>query len=532
MASVQDSDRQHDRSETRRQRLERFVAAAAVALLVSGWTGVGAAQVLPAYPTTSSPSATAWFPDRYPPSQFANAGAVHGRSDVLQLGVDALDGQTTRPPAFAAAFYNTQGRKVLAGGIAAPVSWIGSLYIPASWQIPSPSDGSGSRRSDLWATLWPASGGDTCAGAACDVFPIIGFSNAAVPDANNAVGGTPRLRVFDGANGGWVNLGTAVTYDAWTDFCVTFTGSAVEYRVGGQLAYTAGDLTQSDTGFGPVTQLNNIIVQAYNYGYTYDTAWSRLAAGSGACADLTALFDPPTPTATATLPPTDTATATETATATATPVATDTALATATATASSSATPPATATPTLTLTATPTATPPAMSPCPPFPRADCRAAAKSLLSWRKGAAATQDRLIWRWAKGAATTAAELADPTAGADYALCIYTGAPAGLLAAAVLPAGSQWRAAGSRGYRFTSPADSPGGMQTAGIKSGAAGRSRAFARGKGGQLPDPSLDSLPLPVTAQLLSPDGGVCFASVYDGAAVLRSDATRFKARVRP
>ncbi len=523
MSSVQDSYRQHNRRAarwlvvvSRARRLECCFGLAAVALLVSGWTGVGVAQVLPAYPTTSSPSATAWFPDRYPPSQFANAGAVYGRSDVLQLGVDALDGQTTRPPAFAAAFNNTQGRKVLAGDITAPVSWIGSLYIPASWATPNPSDGSGSRRSDLWATLWPASGGDTCAGAACDVFPIIGFSNAAVPDANNAVGGTPRLRVFDGANGGWVNLGTAVTYDAWTDFCVTFTGSAVEYSVGGQLAYTAGDLTQSDTGFGPVTQLNNIIVQAYNYGYTYDTAWSRLAAGSGACADLTALFDPPTPTATATLPPTDTATATETETATATP----------TATASSSATPPATATPTS------TATPPAMSPCPPAPRADCRAAAKSLLSWRKGAAATQDQLIWRWAKGAATTAVELADPTAGADYALCIYTGAPAGLLAAAVLPAGSQWRAAGSRGYRFTSPADSPGGMQKAGIKSGAAGRSRAFARGKGGQLPDPSLDSLPLPVTAQLLSPDGGVCFASVYDGAAVRRSDATRFKARVRP
>lgn len=224
------------------------------------------------------------------------------------------DGQTLRPAAFAGSFYNTQGRKVLVGALAATTSWIGSLYIPASWATPSASHGSGSRRSDLWATLWPASGGDTCARAACDVFPIIGFSNAVSPDSNNAVGGTPRFRVFDGANGGRVDLTTAVIDDAWTDFCVTFTGTAVEYRIGGQLVYTASDLAQSDTSFGPVTQVNDVILQAYNYGYAYDTSWSHLAAGSGSCADLEALFAPPTPTATATATATGTATPTQTAT--------------------------------------------------------------------------------------------------------------------------------------------------------------------------------------------------------------------------
>jgi hypothetical protein len=55
-----------------------------------------------------------------------------------------------------------------------------------------------------------------------------------------------------------------------------------------------------------------MMMQAYNYGYVYDALWSDLAAGSGSCQDLQALFDPPTATATAT--------ATDAATATVTPV--------------------------------------------------------------------------------------------------------------------------------------------------------------------------------------------------------------------
>ena len=62
------------------------------------------------------------------------------------------------------------------------------------------------------------------------------------------------------------------------------------------------------------------------------------------------------------------------------------------------------------------------------------------------------------------------------------------------------------------------------------AATRAVAFADADGNAVL--ASGSLPLPVTAQLLSPDGGICFAALYDGAAVLRSDATRFKARVRP
>jgi len=264
-------------------------------VLICARVTVVSAQILPAYPTTDpGPSAAAWFTDRYAPNAFANAGQLLGRGNVLLLGLAAADGQSSRPSAFSSSFYNTQGRKILVGAPTAGASWIGSLYIPSSWSAPSAVDGSLSRRSDLWATVSPTTGGDTCAGSACNQFPIIGFTNSKFPDQDNDVGGTPRYRVFDGDNGGWNDLpGVAVDYDAWTDFCVTFTGSTFEFRIGDKLVYTQTNLTQGDTTFGPVTNVNNVMVQAYNFGYTYDVNWSHLAAGAGTCAQLRALFGSP-----------------------------------------------------------------------------------------------------------------------------------------------------------------------------------------------------------------------------------------------
>jgi hypothetical protein len=216
--------------------------------------GAGVAQTLPTYPTTTMPNSTEWYPDRYPPGVFSNAGSSYGRQNVLQLGLSAADGQTARVR-FAGPYYNTQGRKILVGDLTATTSWIGSLYIPSSWQTPSTMDGSLNRRSELWATMFPASGGDTCAAASCNLFPIIGFSNGPQPpDSNNAPGTTPRYRVWDSNNGGFNDLATPVVYDAWTDFCVTFTGSEIEYRIGNMLVYTATDLV-SDLLFGPSRSL-------------------------------------------------------------------------------------------------------------------------------------------------------------------------------------------------------------------------------------------------------------------------------------
>src|SRR4029450_12964385 len=62
--------------------------------------------------------------------------------------------------------------------------------------------------------------------------------------------------------------------------------------------------------------------------------------------------------------------------------------------------------------------------CAPQPLAGCRtprAALKSTLQIKDKTPDKGDGLAWKWSKGAATTAAELANPQRGYGYSLCIY---------------------------------------------------------------------------------------------------------------
>jgi hypothetical protein len=54
-------------------------------------------------------------------------------------------------------------------------------------------------------------------------------------------------------------------------------------------------------------------------------------------------------------------------------------------------------------------------------------------------------------------------------------------------------------------------------------------LVKGKGGNLPDPTLDSMPLPVTAQVINPDTGVCVEAVFDTPNVKKNSSTLFKAK---
>jgi hypothetical protein len=196
----------------------RFLAAA----FAFASAAAHAAPILPAYPTVDpGPSTTAWFTDRYPPSAFDNVGALSGRNDVLAIVLSSADGAASRPPAYASAFYNTQGRKIDVG-LPPSASWIASVYIPASWTTTNPLDSALNRRTDLWATLKDGANAPT-------YYPIVGFTNA---DATTGFGGTPRFRVFDGT-GNWNDLATPVAFDAWNDIGVTFTGTTLEYRING-----------------------------------------------------------------------------------------------------------------------------------------------------------------------------------------------------------------------------------------------------------------------------------------------------------
>jgi hypothetical protein len=159
------------------------------------------------------------------------------------------------------------------------VSWIGSLYIPASWATTNPGDAMLTRRSDLWATLQDA-------GGAGIVYPIIGFTNS---DPATFNGGTPRLRVWD-SSVGWLDLATPVPFGGWADFCVTWTGTTVEYRVGDTLVFT-----DSNGAIATTTLAADVMLQAYNFNHAYTSHWSHVAAGSATCAELRADFAPPTP---------------------------------------------------------------------------------------------------------------------------------------------------------------------------------------------------------------------------------------------
>lgn len=243
-------------------------------------------QILPTWPTTDpGPSTTAWFTDRYPPSSFSNVGTLFGRSNVLAIVISSADGEASRPSPYNSTFYNTQGRKIDVG-VAPPVSWIASVYIPASWATPNPSDTTLNRRTDMWATLKDATDAPT-------YYPIIGFTNA---DVSTGFGGTARFRVFDGT-GAWNDLATPILFDAWNELAVTFTGTTLEYRINGTLVFTD---SHADIALG--TQIGDEMLQAYNWGSDYTANWSRSAAGLATAAQLRALFAPPPVAAAAPVP--------------------------------------------------------------------------------------------------------------------------------------------------------------------------------------------------------------------------------------
>lgn len=178
-----------------------------------------------------------WVTDRYQPDTFANVGTYAGRDNVLGIGISREDGAQARPNGFGAQFYNTQGmRYALTGGVGDSLS--AALYIPSAWG----NAANGNARADLWGEMSGDAGGLQ--------YPIIGFTN---------YGGAARLRVWDADMfGGWVDLATQVTYDAWTELTIELDAGAYVYRVNGAEVYT-------DSTIGTTNAFNAVIMQSYNF---------------------------------------------------------------------------------------------------------------------------------------------------------------------------------------------------------------------------------------------------------------------------
>ncbi|MEO8602739.1 MAG: hypothetical protein ABI629_09195 [bacterium] len=165
--------------------------------------------------------------------------------------------------------------------------------------------------------------------------------------------------------------------------------------------------------------------------------------------------------------------------------------------------------------------------CPPNPQATCRGADRSALQIRNNADNSRDSLTWRWSKGAATTQMEFGDPTVGATYALCLYSGITS--VAEIQVPASPTfWSPLGTKGYKYRDVASLQDGAQKITLKSGLSGRAKALVKGRGINLPDPiNAGPLTLPVTVQLVNDGNGLCWQSVFTNAS--KNLTTQFKAK---
>ena len=160
------------------------------------------------------------------------------------------------------------------------------------------------------------------------------------------------------------------------------------------------------------------------------------------------------------------------------------------------------------------------------PAGGCLTAGTSLLLIKDGADDTRDKLLWKWLKGAAMSQADVADPIADAEYAVCLYAGATDLPIGRAALPAGAGWQALGSKGFKFKGA--SPDGLSQALLKGGAAGKSKAQVKGAGAALPDPVLP-LEYPVTVQLRKDGSSLCLESIFTATAEKKNTAAQFKAK---
>src|SRR5205807_2474099 len=126
---------------------------------------------------------------------------------------------------------------------------------------------------------------------------------------------------------------------------------------------------------------------------------------------------------------------------------------------------------------------------------------------------TKDQLKWKWAKGAATDVSDFKDPVSGSPrYAVCLYDASanPQPLMEMDVPTHGicgtvPCWKAIGTSGFSYrVGPGGTLTGLTSLTLTAGVAGAAKVQAKGKGANLPTPTL-GLALPVTVQLLIGDG---------------------------
>jgi cysteine-rich repeat protein len=161
------------------------------------------------------------------------------------------------------------------------------------------------------------------------------------------------------------------------------------------------------------------------------------------------------------------------------------------------------------------------------PARSCGTAAESLFALRDSGNNEGDALVWKW-RGGDATFAELSDPTTTAVYRLCVYAGATSAVIAEAnVAPSAQAWDASGQRRYHYRDMGGSQSGIRSILLRAGQ-GDAAVSVRGKGTNLPDPSLPPL-LPVSVELENQSSGSCWGASYDSGDVLANGTRKFRAK---
>jgi acid phosphatase type 7 len=163
--------------------------------------------------------------------------------------------------------------------------------------------------------------------------------------------------------------------------------------------------------------------------------------------------------------------------------------------------------------------------CDPTPRSGCRAAPRSLLKLHDRSPDDRDELVWKWLRGAATPV-ELGDPTVSADYGFCVYDqNGP--VVTAQIAASASRWSAPDSRSFAYDDPSGNTRSITDVLLKGSVDTHTKLVVRGRGAKL-QPAAGMLALPVVAQLVNSDSGVCWESRYNAA--IANSGTVFKAKL--
>lgn len=133
----------------------------------------------------------------------------------------------------------------------------------------------------------------------------------------------------------------------------------------------------------------------------------------------------------------------------------------------------------------------------------------------------KDQFAWKWSKGAATTLGDFRNPVSGSNsYRICLYdaSGRSQPIMLMNVPSGGTCagkpcWKVSGPAGYSYGNKAGTPNGITRLKLKAGPAAKSSIQAKGKGVNLPLPTL-GLTLPATVQLVISDPTApCFQATY-------------------